>query len=149
MEMLEQLKTLFQDYILFAQELRANTSPMKMAMGFGAEEHGHPGHKKFYDSVAQWVDTFLAGVPSEDEVVAALDVILFSAAEYPKKAAYWYFVAVQSHGSALIPLLSDDAREKMRERYNVCYPKSKRLPAQEDIFRLLSKCVKKRKWYPW
>lgn len=149
MEMLEQLNGLFEGYILFAQELRANTSPMKMAMGFGAEEHGHPGHKKFYDDVAQWVESFAAQSPSEQEVLAALDVILFTAEDCPDKAAYWYLLAVQSHGSALIPLLSADVKEALGQRYDRSYPRTKRLPSQEEVYRLLSGGRKKKKWFSW
>lgn len=143
---MDTLRKLFQDYIDYAGELREKTASIKSVLGFREQEIYDSGHKKFDQDVELWVDTFSKTSPSQEALVEALDILLFSAVGYEEKSPFWYLCAVQRHGLKLIALLEDGPRAEMLSRFESCYPRGKRLPIQKDIYKLLSKGTGRRNW---
>lgn len=141
---MDTLRTLFQDYIAYAGQLREETASVKSVLGLRDREIYDSGHKTFDRAVEDWVNAFAETNPSQEDLLEALDILLFSAVGYEGRAPYWYLCAVQRHAGPLISLLSSDSRENMQERFEARYPKGQRLPIQNDIDKQLS--GGRRKW---
>ena len=135
---MDSLRTLFQDYIAYAGQLREETASVKSVLGLRDREIYDSGHKTFDRGVADWVSAFAKTSPSQEDLLEALDILLFSALGYEGRSPYWYLCAVQRHAVLLIPLLNEDSKAKLLERFEARYPKGQRLPIQNDIFNQLS-----------
>lgn len=143
---MDTLRRLFQDYISYAGKLREETASVKSVLGFREREIYDSGHKTFDLAVEAWVDAFRESSPSQEALLEALDILLFSAVGYEGKAPYGYLCAVQRHGEKLIELLSPENRREMLARFDAHYPRGQRLPIQNDIGKLLAKDSRRRKW---
>lgn len=134
--MLVQLDVMITEYVDLAAELKRKVPAISAIMG-NKEDVMHPGHRAFYDDVYDWVVRFAASDPRQEDLAQALEQLLFSAQQYEKTAACWYLLAIQNHGKMLIPLLEDEGRESIRQRYGAVYPKRKQLPVQKEIYQML------------
>ena len=142
---MEALQKLFQDYIAYAGKLREETASVKSVLGLRDREIYDAGHKEFDKAVEDWAEAFCQRTCSQEELLQALEVILFTAVGYEEKAPFWYLCAVQRHAVKLIPLLDDPHRTALRIRFEEQYPGGRRLPIQKDIYRLLQKGSEKKK----
>ena len=141
---MEALKNLFQDYIAYAGQLREETASVKSVLGLRDREIYDAGHKRFDKAVETWVEEFCREDHSQEMLMQALDVILFTAVGYEEKAPFWYLCAVQRHAEKLIPLLDEAHCTVLLEQFERQYPSGK-LPIQRDIQKLLKKRSPKKK----
>lgn len=142
---MEALRKLFQDYIAYAGKLREETATVKSVLGLREREIYDAGHKAFDKAVEDWAEAFCQGSHSQEELLQALEIILFTAIGYEEKSPFWYLCAVQRHAAKLIPLLDDSHRAALRVQFEEQYPSGRRLPIQKDVYRLLQKGSEKKK----
>ena len=142
---METLQKLFQDYITYAGKLREETASFKAVLGLRDREIYDAGHKEFDKAVEEWVEAFRRKNPGQEELLQALQIILFTAAGYEEKAPFWYLCAVQRHSMKLIPLLEEPGRKVLEENFEEKYPGGRRLPIQKDIYQLLQNGSDKKK----
>ena len=144
---MEKLKSLIQDYITYAGNLREETASVKSVLGLWDREIYDAGHKTFDKAVEDWVKAFAQEQPSQEELLEALECILFAAVGCEEKASFWYLTAVQRHCTHLIPLLEDDSRKALLEKFETHYPPGRRLPMQKELHQLLKKEEKKKRFF--
>ena len=142
---MEALQKLFQDYIAYAGHLREETASIKSVLGLRDREIYDAGHKTFDKAVEDWADAFGREPHTQEELLQALKLLLFTAVGYEEKASFWYLCAVQRHAAKLIPLLDDSHRGDLRARFEENYPGGRRLPIQKEIYQLLSKSTETKK----
>lgn len=142
---MEALQKLFLDYIAYAGQLREETASIKSVLGLREREIYDAGHKAFDKAVEDWAEAFCREPHGQEEVLQALERILFTAIGYEDKASFWYLCAVQRHAAKLIPLLDDSHRAELRTRFEEKYPAGRRLPIQRDIYQQLCKGAENKK----
>ena len=143
------LKQLVDEYIAFALKLRKDTSDLRSLFGPRTEEINHPGHGQFDAAVENWVRDFAAGQPVQEELDAALEVLLFSSAGQENKAPYWYLTAIQRHSMLLIPMLNDRRRAALLKRFAAAYPPKRQVPIQTEVYQLLAPDSPRRSFRLW
>ena len=121
---MEQLQKLIDEYVKWTQENRM--AGKKIAVYLGLQVEQSPKHAAFYEAVGEWAKTFVSSQPEHEQTVAAVRLLLFSAGEHLGSEAEWYLIAIQNY-----------AKE---------YPSGRRLPLQNEIYRLLSGEKKKPFW---
>ena len=136
---MEELKSLYQEYIQLAQDLHNSIRPIHSVFGMRSSEVQHPGHLEFYNAVKRWTACFLEKPHELPEIVQALEIILFSAAEHDKSAALWYLIAAQEHAKPLLDLLPPQQKQALRKQYQKRYPRGKRLPLQDELYARMGK----------
>ena len=132
-----ELESIFRHYIDSVEQLHRSVNPLRSALGLREAEIHYSGHMDFYSAVDQWIDAFLQGPIDEDTIEQALEIILFTAAKYKKSTALWYLIAVQEFSKPLIKELPKERKDAIRNKYKKAYPRGKRLPLQNDIYKLL------------
>lgn len=139
MATMEELKRLYQAYDRKVQDVKSKTSGFAGAFNMGDDPRRHSCHEEFYEAVGAWVESFLEEDPTAQQAAEALQWLLEAAAENRGRDVYWYMYAAQSHGKGLIPLVSRETCESLMQWYDRTYPALDRLPAQQEIFKLLRK----------
>ena len=134
---MEQLQEIYCKYTETLQAAKKATSPLAGIFGTGGGISTHPCHQEFYDNVQRWTEEFLATQPDPDSVAEAVRFILVAGGAHKKLATYWFICAVQAHTKAMIPMLSQDVSEALRQEYDALYPESSRLPLGQEIYELL------------
>lgn len=84
----------------------------------------------------EWVKNFAKTQPSQQELLEALEYILYAAEGYEEKAPFWYLTAVQQHTKPLIALLNDSSREILLTSFEKHCPAGRRLPMQKELYQL-------------
>ena len=79
-------------------------------------------------------------------MVAAVRLLLFSAGEHLGSEAEWYLIAIQNYAKDFLGELSTEEKAQLGEEYRKKYPSGRRLPLQNEIYRLLSGEKKKPFW---
>ena len=146
MDTLKILKQLMDDYIAFSIELRKKHTNLRSLFGPRTEEIYHPGHETFDTAVENWCKDFAASQPSQEELEAALDMLLFHAEEQESKAPYWYLIAIQRHATLLIPLLDEARKAALASRYAAQYPPRLQVPVQVQVYHALNPNPSRRKF---
>lgn len=141
-----ELKTLFREYADFVKELPRESTLQKLLMT-GPHSGEHPGHMAFYDAVGKWAAQLKEAAPSQEQLLQALEVLLFEANCYLNTEAHWFMVAAQRHALELIPLLEDANKSSLAERFAKNYPARMRMPMQQDILRMLEGKRKKKGFF--
>ena len=140
------LKQLVDDYIVFAIELRKKYTNLRSLFGPRTEEIYHPGHEAFDNAVENWCKDFAAADPTQEELEAALELLLFGAEAQDGKAPYWYLIAVQRHAALLIPLLDAQRKAALAARYAEQYPPRLQVPVQVQVYQALNPNPSRRKF---
>lgn len=139
----EKLQRILQEYIDYAGQLREETASIKSVLGMREREIYDAGHRDFDRAVEEWANEFCREPHTQQEVLKALDWLLFTAAKQEETASYWYLTAVQRHGKLLIALLDAQGREALLEEMTRYYPKHNCLPVQQELYRCLGDTGKK------
>lgn len=137
--MLEQLKQCYAQYAAEAEQAAKEAAPFSGVWGWGADARNDACHTRFYEAVGQWMEVFLRGEPSAEELHKAAEWILCAAAEQGDEQTFWFLYAAQGHCKPLIPLLNKEQRASLRDYYDAHYPKRDRMPVQKEIYKLLRK----------
>ena len=139
MTSLETLEKLYQDYCEKAEQVRQKASRFAGAFNMGDDPRRHSCHEQFYEDVARWVTAFAAEDPTPEQAEAAVRRILESAAEHRDEDVYWYMYAAQGHAKNLIPRMGAETCGRLAAWYDETYPVLDRMPAQQEVYRLLKK----------
>lgn len=141
---MEQLQKLIDEYVKWTQENRM--AGKKIAVYLGLQVEQSPKHAAFYEAVGEWAKTFAAGQPEHEQMVAAARLLLFSAGEHLGSEAEWYLIAIQNYAKDLIGELSGEEKTQLAQEYREKYPKGRRLPLQNEIYKLLLNGKKEPFW---
>lgn len=141
---MEQLQKLIDEYVQWTQENRM--AGKKIAIYLGLQVEQSPKHAAFYEAVGEWAKAFAAGQPEHEQIVAAVRLLLFAASEHLGSEAEWYLIAIQGYAKVFIGELSDEEKAQLAQEYRKKYPSGRRLPLQNEIYRLLSGGKKKSFW---
>ena len=116
---LSELREIYEIYDAELAEAVKKSGLFSGVLGFGTcrDPRADRCNEKFYESVKQWVDGFLATVPSPEKVMEAAEVILWSAARSSGKMSYWYKLAAQSHAIKLLPYLTESMLADLERSY--------------------------------
>ena len=137
--MLSQLIAYYNAYEEELEELYKNAPPLAGFLGMA----GHPKDDRcndiFYGNVEKWVEEFLAGEPAQADVEVVAEWILKLARIHRNDRTYWFSYAIQTHAKKLIPLMSRDKALELQKYYDEAYPKSERMPAHTEVYKLLQK----------
>lgn len=134
---MEQLQEIYCRYTEEATAVKQAASPLAGILGTSGGPSDHPCHQAFYDRVGSWTAEFLAKAPDADSVAEATRFILTAGAAHKDQPTYWFVCAAQSHAKAMIALLSPQTCRELRQEYEDLYPRSSRLPLQQEIYGLL------------
>ena len=141
---MEQLQKLIDEYVKWTQENRI--AGKKIAVYLGLQVEQSPKHAAFYEAVGEWAKTFASSQPEHEQTVAAVRLLLFSAGEHLGSEAEWYLIAIQNYAKDFLGELSTEEKAQLGEEYRKKYPSGRRLPLQNEIYRLLSGEKKKPFW---
>lgn len=137
--MLSQLNAYYDAYEEELMELYQNASPLAGFMGMG----GHPRDDRcndiFYRNIEKWVAEFLNTNPSREDAEAVAEWILKLAQVHRNDKTFWFCFAIQAHSKKLIPLMSREKALELQKWYDEAYPKLERLPAQNEVYKVLQK----------
>ena len=101
------------------------------------DPRGNPCNQEFYEKTGAWVEAFAATDAPEDRTLAVCRFILNGALD-PKAPTYWYCLVAQGYVEKLIPKLSAQSCALLQAEYDKHYPRKKRLPIQEQLYKHLS-----------
>ena len=138
MEMLQEVKELYRNYIEKAEELERNRKFSDGLFGLGSKPADDPCHAKF----ANDLETLLDGRADQElppgEAESVLEYIYFIPAEHREPASiYWMLLAVHGLTDGMIGLLAPEEASELARRYAKRYPRWERLPAQKRILKAL------------
>lgn len=137
--MRKQLIAYYEAYETELQELYEKASPMAGFMGMGGHPRDDRCNEIFYNNVGKWVEEFLATNPSQADAEEAAEWILKLAQVHRNDKTFWFCFAIQTHAKKLIPLMSREKTRELQEWYDEAYPKLERLPAQNEVYKVLQK----------
>ncbi|MCD7708976.1 MAG: hypothetical protein LUI02_03780 [Clostridiales bacterium] len=138
MKELDDLKKCFGDYVEYTASLRKQYAPGAGLLGFGRGPKDDPGHMKFYDDAKALAETLAATEPSPEIAAEAVEFILHAEEENQKyDLAVWMLMAAQGIAIPLIPYLKPEDAARIRDWYGRRYPRHKRLPIQNEVFKAL------------
>lgn len=137
MAALEDLKTLFTEYIATAEQVRQKAPAFAGIFGLGNDPRNDRCHDIFFEATEQWAAAFAASSPSAAEAAEAVDFILRAAHKHQGTSAYWYLYAVHGVTRPLIPMLPEETCLTLRDFYNEAYPATDRPPVQREVYKLL------------
>lgn len=137
MSYLEQLEQLIADYKVFCVEVKKSYGGFSGLFGFGSDPKRDSGHMQFYNDVAKLAEE----IPSDDPELAAFTSLLLKATDGVSESsmAYGFLEVIQKHAIPLIPFIKPDERKELLEYYSRRYPKYRRLPVQNDVFKELKR----------
>lgn len=129
---IEILNQITEDYIEEAKTVAKNAKPFAGVFGFGGGLGNDPCHERYYNKLEEAL---------KDEDIDAYEAIkyLFNAEtsyEAPK-AVTFMLSAIQGLALPLIPKLSQEQKDELREWYDVHVPKRNRLPVQTNVYKAL------------
>lgn len=132
---MEQLKTLYQEYVQQAAQPQNQKRPFQGAYGFMGGGMPNSFHQQF----AQGVEQALAQVEPEQRREAVAYILRQPLAYKNNPTIYWMFVAV--HG-AVLPYLQALTSEQARDLqwwYERSYPRREQTPVQRRVVSALQK----------
>lgn len=132
---MEQLQELIDAYVDWTREQQKSEKKVQVYLGF--RDDNHPNHNAFYEAVGRWAQDYPSSEPDPAQRMAALRLLLFAAAEHRGSQAEWYLTAIQNHAKILINDLSSEEKKEMAKEYRMRYPSGKRVPLQNEIYKLL------------
>lgn len=139
MDMLCRLRERYAMYLEEIAQVRRKAPPFAGVLGLGSDPRKHPCNTTFYEDVGSLAAEFVQSQPGGQETLEVVRWLLQAPVGHEKKDAYWYLYAAQGHCRDMIPLLPPEGCQEMLAWYGKQFPRSKRLPVQEEIYRLLAK----------
>lgn len=140
---MEKLQKIYSDYIQAVAEVYREAKPMDGVFGWGDDPRKDPCHMRFYEGVQQWVEAFLKTESDPEAAFQAVRYILREPSLHREENCFWFMYAAHGLTKTMIPLLTPGQCRMLLEYYDKCYPKRDRMPAHNDVFKLLKKGSKK------
>ena len=137
--MLSQLIAYYNDYEKELEELHKKAPATAGLLGIGGHPKDDRCNEIFFYNVEKWVDRFLKGNPEQADVDAVAEWLLRLADAHRQDHTYWFCFAIQAHARGLIPRMSREKAQELQEWYNEAYPRLDRLPAQNEVYKMLLK----------
>lgn len=138
---LQQLECIYQTYDRELAE--ANRKASIFAGIFGQNSIDDPRYapcnKAFYENTGNWVNQFAASDPEQEDMVQVCRFLMEAASKRLNTPTYWYTLVAQGYMKELIPQLTPESCRLLAKEYEALYPKRRRLPLQEDVYRMLAK----------
>lgn len=134
---LEQMKRLYEEYEEKLAQAVANASVFAGAFGMGDDPRKDACNQIFYDQLGRWATEFREANPTAGEAARAVEWILEYPAQHRDSRTYWMTYAAQNHAQALISLVEPGEAEALAAEYVKLYPRTERLPVQQEILRTL------------
>lgn len=133
-----ELEKCYSDYIVFANKNVRNASVGDGLLGMGKSPTDAAGHDVFFEKVEEITDRFVAQKDCHEFAFDFAKIILTHAATVNESdPSYWYMFASHVHAQKVIGLISTEKRHELAILYNQLYPKNKRLPVQNKIYKAL------------
>lgn len=142
MEMLDTLKEYYSNYDEEAKRIAAEAAGKPGFFGMSRDPKNDQAHVRFYESIGQLVDYFLAVGQEPGDIVEAARFLLGAAAERREMDSFWFTYAAQSHVSAMIPHMSAADCRELADWYDTRYTKLERMPAQRQVYKQLRRAAK-------
>ena len=140
---MQDLKNRYEQYLAEAEKARKKAGLCDGLFGMGNDPRKAPCHDAFYEYVAGWVQEFLAQDPTAQDCAAAVEwIVKLAAAHWEQKDTFGYLYAIHGHIIPLIPRLDRDAAKELASWYEGAYPRRKRMPVQDQVFKALKKAAK-------
>ncbi len=137
---LARLETLYGDYLKTVEKLERERRPGEGMFGFRPGPADDPCHDRFASDLGDLLRDFAAEEPDSDARRAVLETVYAAPLERPSpKSAYWMLIAVQSLTRDLIGGLSTEDADAVAARFAADYPRSARMPVQNELLALLEK----------
>ena len=136
---MEKLQEIYSEYIQTVAQVYREAKPMDGLFGWGDDPRKDPCHMHFYEGVEKWAEDFLKTDPDAEETFRAVRFILEAPKEHREEKSYWFLFAAQGLTRKMIPRLTKEACNFLRSYYDENYPKRDRMPAQNEVYKLLKK----------
>ena len=140
--MLNELKTIYQDYNEKAMEVRRKAPIFAGWLGLGSDPRKHPCHEEFYDATIRWTENFVAGQPSQEAVMEVASFVLETPVKFRDYDAYWFMFVAIGNIRPLVPLMAKEDCKALVKRFDELYKKHDRLPLQRETYKILAKAAK-------
>lgn len=134
---MQELKAIYDRYKEEYKAVRDKAPRFDGILGFASSTKKDACHHRFFQSVTQWVQEFLAEEPDQEAVGEAVEWILSASIEHKKKPEYWFMYAVHGLCKEMVPLLSADQCKQFQDLYDANFPKRDRMPAHVELYKLL------------
>ena len=139
----EALRACYRDYEARVEEAARRARPGEGIFGFRGGVKDDPCHTRFAEELRKLLADYAASRPDPDE---ACELLLFMAEEplryRGERSAAWMLLAVQGLAMDLTPMLRPDAAAALAAAYEKDYPRSKRLPVQNELLKRLKQRAK-------
>ena len=137
---LSQLESIYRTYDEELSQANRKASILSGLFGqsFKDDPRNAPCNKAFYESTGNWVKEFAASKPDPRNVLEVCSFLIGAAAKREKAPTYWYTLVAQGYVMELIPLLTQESKAFLAQELDRQYPKRRRLPIQEDLYRMLT-----------
>ena len=136
---MEKLQQIYSQYIQAVGQVYREAKPMDGLFGWGDDPRKDPCHMRFYEDVEQWVQDFLKTAPDPEELFQAVRYILREASLHQGEHCFWFMYAAHGLTRSMIPGLTKEHCNDLRSFYDECYSKRDRMPAQNEVYKLLKK----------
>lgn len=140
--MINQLKTMYDDYAKTAFEVRKKAPVFAGWLGLGSDPRRHPCHEGFYDDTIRWTENFVASQPTAEEAMEVALYVLEIPKEFRDYDAYWFMFVAIGNIRSLIPLLTKEDCRTLVKRFDELYKKQDRMPLQIETYKKLVKAAK-------
>lgn len=137
---LSQLEAIYRTYDQALAQANRKASIFTGLLGQGHKDDPRNDicNKTFYESTGNWVKEFAETGPAQEDILHVCRFLTEAASHRAKMPTYWYTLVAQGYMKDLIPLLNPENRALLAKEYDALYPKRRRLPIQEEIYRMLS-----------
>ena len=135
---LEQLKQIYEEYEEKLAQAQKQAGLFAGAFNMGDDPRKDACNQVFYENLGQWASEFLESKPTAENAAQAVQWILEYPARHQGSGTYWMTYAAQKHAQGLIPTLSSQAAQQLREDFVQWYPRTERMPVQQEVLRALS-----------
>ena len=129
----------YDSYLEQYQKEESERSPGRGIFGMGAGPGDLPCHVRFLDSMKSLLDEIAGREAEPREFREAMEFILREPVNVLREApaVYWTLLAVHGLSLGLIGRLDSADASELYKAYKSTYPRSKRLPAQEQVLAAL------------
>ena len=135
---LEQLKQIYEEYEEKLAQAQKQAGLFAGAFNMGDDPRKDACNQVFYENLGQWASEFLESKPTAENAAQAVQWILEYPTRHQGSGTYWMTYAAQKHAQGLIPTLSSQAAQQLREDFVQWYPRTERMPVQQEVLRALS-----------
>ena len=140
--MLNELKTIYQDYNEKAMEVRRKAPIFAGWLGLGSDPRKHPCHEEFYEAALAWTEKFVGSQPSAEAAMEAASYILEAPEPERERDAFWFLWVAVGNIRSLIPFLTNEDCKVLMDRFDQLYKKRDRMPVQAETYKMLKKAAK-------